>query len=379
MLIYCLCFGIVHLFTGLGIKGYMMLKQKDVMSFVCDVVLWYVFLIGLILMLIPTSIFASLAGSTIVFPAWLSMLSKIMTIGGMVGILLMAGRRAKNPVKRLLLGAYSLYDTTSWLSDLLSYSRLLALGLATGVIAQVINTMAAMMGKSIVGVIFFIVVFLIGHTFNMAINLLGAYVHTNRLQFVEFFGKFYEGGGREFKPFKADTKYVKSKGELIMTLGTFFDNLGLFYALLGAALAVLMAGAGSAIGVGIAGQAASGVMTEDPSKFAKVLIMQLLPGTQGLYGLLIGFITLSKIGIIGSGAVAVTSSQGLQILAACLPMAIVGLISGKYQGKTSAASIGIVAKRPEQFAKAMLFPAMVETYAILALLISFLSVNGIAL
>ena len=111
-----------------------------------------------------------------------------------------------------------------------------------------------------------------------------------------------------------------------MTLGTFFDNLGLFYALLGAALAVLMAGAGSAIGVGIAGQAASGVMTEDPSKFAKVLIMQLLPGTQGLYGLLIGFITLSKIGIIGSGAVAVTSSQGLQILAACLPMAIV---SGK--------------------------------------------------
>ena len=164
-----------------------------------------------------------------------------------------------------------------------------------------------------------------------------------------------------------------------MTLGTFFDNLGLFYALLGAALAVLMAGAGSAIGVGIAGQAASGVMTEYPSKFANVLIMQLLPGTQGLYGLLIGFITLSKIGIIGSGAVAVTSSQGLQILAACLPMAIVGLISGKYQGKTSAASIGIVAKRPEQFAKAMLFPAMVETYAILALLISFLSVNGIAL
>ena len=159
-----------------------------------------------------------------------------------------------------------------------------------------------------------------------------------------------------------------------MTLGTFFDNLGLFYALLGAALAVLMAGAGSATG-----QAASGVMTEDPSKFAKVLIMQLLPGTQGLYGLLIGFITLSKIGIIGSGAVAVTSSQGLQILAACLPMAIVGLISGKYQGKTSAASIGIVAKRPEQFAKEMLFPAMVETYAILALLISFLSVNGIAL
>lgn len=164
-----------------------------------------------------------------------------------------------------------------------------------------------------------------------------------------------------------------------MTLGTFFDNLGVFYALLGAALAVLMAGMGSAIGVGIAGQAASGVMTEDPSKFAKVLIMQLLPGTQGLYGLLIGFVTLSKIGILGGNVAAISAVQGLEILAACLPIAIVGLVSAKYQGRTSAASIGIVAKRPEQFAKAMLFPAMVETYAILALLISFLAVSGIKL
>ena len=162
-------------------------------------------------------------------------------------------------------------------------------------------------------------------------------------------------------------------------MGAFFDNLGLFYALLGAALAVLMAGMGSAIGVGTAGQAASGVMTEDPSKFAKVLVMQLLPGTQGLYGLLIGFVTLSKIGIIGGGAVQMSALQGLEILAACLPIAIVGLVSGKHQGQTAAASIGIIAKRPEQFAKAMLFPAMVETYAILALLISFLAINGISL
>lgn len=141
-----------------------------------------------------------------------------------------------------------------------------------------------------------------------------------------------------------------------MTLGTFFDNLGLFYALLGAALAVLMAGAGSAIGVGIAGQAASGVMTEDPSKFAKVLIMQLLPGTQGLYGLLIGFITLSKIGIIGSGAVAVTSSQGLQILAACLPMAIVGLISGKYQGKNISSQYWNCSKKTRTIRKSNVVP-----------------------
>lgn len=127
-------------------------------------------------------------------------------------------------------------------------------------------------------------------------------------------------------------------------MGEFFNNLGLFYALLGAALAVLMAGMGSAIGVGTAGQAASGVMTEDPSKFAKVLVMQLLPGTQGLYGLLIGFVTLSKIGIIGGNAVSISALQGLEILAACLPIAIVGLVSGKHQGKTAAASIGIIAK-----------------------------------
>ena len=156
-----------------------------------------------------------------------------------------------------------------------------------------------------------------------------------------------------------------------------WSNLGLVYALLGAAVAVFLAGAGSAIGVGIAGQAAAGVVTEDPSKFGQVLVMQLLPGTQGLYGLLIGFITLSKVGIIGGGAATLDPQTGLLILAACLPIGIVGLISGKYQGMTSAASIGIIAKRPDQFGKAMLFPAMVETYAILALLISFLAVSGV--
>ena len=158
-----------------------------------------------------------------------------------------------------------------------------------------------------------------------------------------------------------------------------WNDMGMVYALLGAAVAVFLAGAGSAIGVGIAGQAASGVVTEDPSKFAKVLIMQLLPGTQGIYGLLVGFITLSKIGLLGGGAADLDPKTGLLILAACLPIgiAIAGLLSAIHQGKTSVASIGIVAKKPEQFGKAMLFPAMVETYAILALLISILSVTAI--
>lgn len=154
-------------------------------------------------------------------------------------------------------------------------------------------------------------------------------------------------------------------------------SMGMVYALIGAAVAVLFAGMGSSIGVGVAGQAASGVVSQDPSKFGKVLIMQLLPGTQGIYGLLVGFITLSKVGLLGGGMAEVAPEAGMAILAACLPIGLVGLISGMHQGKTSAAAIGIIAKKPEQFGKAMLFPAMVETYAILALLISILAVNAI--
>ena len=153
-------------------------------------------------------------------------------------------------------------------------------------------------------------------------------------------------------------------------------NLGIVFALTGAALAALLAGIGSAIGVGIAGEAAAGVITEDPNKFSKVLVLQLLPGTQGIYGLLIGFITLTQIGIMG-GDPNVSVAKGLLYLAACLPMAFVGLWSAMKQGKASVASIGLVAKRPEQFGKAMIYPAMVETYAILALLISILSIFGI--
>ncbi|MEE1086439.1 MAG: V-type ATP synthase subunit K [Schaedlerella sp.] len=162
-----------------------------------------------------------------------------------------------------------------------------------------------------------------------------------------------------------------------MTFAEFINNTGLVWALLGAAAAVFLSGAGSALGVGVAGQAASGVVSEDPGKFAKVLIMQLLPGTQGIYGLLVGFITLSKIGLLGGAPAEISGTTGLLFLVACLPIGIVGLISGREQGKTSAAAIGIVAKKPDQFGKAMLFPAMVETYAILALLISILAVSSI--
>ena len=213
LLIYSMGFGLVHLFVGLGIKGYMLLKDGKVLDFFCDIVLWYIFLIGLIMMLLPSDIFASIAQTKIVFSAALVTLSKALAIIGAVGLLLMSGRSSKNPALRLALGAYDIYNITGWLSDVLSYSRLLALGLATGVIASVVNQMGSMLGKSVFGVILFIVVFIVGHTMNLAINLLGAYVHTNRLQFVEFFGKFYEGGGKPFEPFRAETKYVDIKEE----------------------------------------------------------------------------------------------------------------------------------------------------------------------
>ena len=156
-------------------------------------------------------------------------------------------------------------------------------------------------------------------------------------------------------------------------------NMGIVFALAGAALASILAGIGSAIGVGKAGQAAAGVVTEDPAKFSKVLILQLLPGTQGIYGLLVAFITLSKIGVLGGQLAALTLTQGLLIFAACLPIAIVGLLSAISQGKAAVAGIMMVAKKPDQMSKGMIFAAMVETYAILALLVSILAINGISI
>ena len=211
LLIYCMLFGLIHLFAGLGMKGYEYLKNKDIVGFISDIVSWYMFITGLVLMLVPSSIFASIAGKQIVFSPVLVTISKVLTIGGLVIILLMSGRANKNWGLRIALGAYDIYGVTGWLSDVLSYSRLLALGLATGVIANVINMMASMNGKSVIGAIIFIVVFILGHTLNILINLLGAYVHTNRLQYVEFFGKFYDGGGKPFRPFKTINRYVEIK------------------------------------------------------------------------------------------------------------------------------------------------------------------------
>ena len=109
----------------------------------------------------------------------------------------------------MLGGITAIYNITGFLSDILSYARLLALGLATGVIAQVVNTIGTLSGGGIKGAIIMLIVFVIGHIFNLAINALGAFVHTSRLQYIEFFGKFYEDGGEPFNPFRRNTKYVK--------------------------------------------------------------------------------------------------------------------------------------------------------------------------
>ncbi len=156
------------------------------------------------------------------------------------------------------------------------------------------------------------------------------------------------------------------------------NNSGLFFALLGAAVATFMAGIGSAIGVGKAGVAAAGVLAEQPDLFGKVLIFQLLPATQGIYGLLVGFLILSNIGLLGGDLEQLSLLKGSMYFAASLPIAFAGYFSAVHQSKCSVAGIGTVAKKPDQMGKAMILPAMVETYAILALLISILAVNGIS-
>lgn len=192
VMLLSLILGAIHLFAGMGVKIYMLAKRGHLLDGLMDIGLWYVLLIGLPMLALPVT-----AG-----------IGKVLSIVGAVGLILTQGRHEKNIFMKLIKGVMSLYDITSYLSDVLSYARILALGLAGGVIANVMNIMGTMPGLNIIGVVVFVAIFAIGHAFNLAISGLGAYVHTSRLQYVEFFGKFYEAGGRPFKPFKANTKYT---------------------------------------------------------------------------------------------------------------------------------------------------------------------------
>ncbi len=203
LMLYSFGFGIIHLFAGLAIRFVTLAKQKDWIGAVCDTVPVYIFVIGL-----------AIVGKDFiepVSPALKSAGAKILLVGAIL-IVLTAGRSAKNIVGKLGGGLYALYsNTTGWLGDILSYSRLLALCLVTGVIGSVVNMLAAMMGNIVV----FVLICILGHTLNIAINLIGTYVHTCRLQYVEYFSKFYEGGGKVFTPLKINLQHFKFKEETI--------------------------------------------------------------------------------------------------------------------------------------------------------------------
>lgn len=150
-------------------------------------------------------------------------------------------------------------------------------------------------------------------------------------------------------------------------------EMGQILALIGAALAVILGGIGSAYGVAIAGQTTAGVVSENDEAFGKCLVLQVLPGTQGIYGFLIGFIVLIKTNVLG-GMIPLTDAQGWLLLAACLPIIIVAPISAMYQGRVAASAISMVGRNPEAAGKGIVMTVMVETYAVLALLASFLMV-----
>lgn len=154
-------------------------------------------------------------------------------------------------------------------------------------------------------------------------------------------------------------------------------STGTIIAIIGAALAAILAGIGSAYGVRLTGQAAAGVVSEKPDIFGKLLVIEALPGTQGIYGFLVAVIVMVRIGVLGGGVLQLTVSQGWSFFGACLPIAIVGFLSAIYQAQTAVAAILMTAKDPDTSAKGITMAALVETYAILALLVSILLVFGI--
>jgi len=151
---------------------------------------------------------------------------------------------------------------------------------------------------------------------------------------------------------------------------------GLIIAIAGAGLAAFLAGIGSAVGIGLAGRSAAGVLAEDPDKFGRLFLLVALPGTQGFYGFIAALFVILKVGLLGT-PIAISVAQGWQIFFASLPVAFAGLLSGIHQGKVCAAGVEMGAKRPEATMKAVIYGAMVETYAVLGLLITLFLLIGI--
>lgn len=205
LMIVSVVMGLIQIYVGLGIKAYMQIRDKDYFGAFADVGLWYITLTGAIIWAL--SAFVNLASLGV--PAVIIAIAKYGTIAGMVGIVLTNGRQESSIGGKLGQGFYALYGITSYVGDLVSYTRLAALGLATGFIAYAFNIMVSMVSTSWATIIFGVAIFVVGHVFNLFINALGAYVHTCRLQYLEYFGKFYEGGGTSFEPLKYNSKYFK--------------------------------------------------------------------------------------------------------------------------------------------------------------------------
>lgn len=217
MLTFSFVVGLIHLFTGLCLLMYKHIRNGHVADAIYDGLFWIMFVGGCVGYLLSMDMITGMLGLTFTLQAPASTIFGWIAVLGAIGVVAFGGRDAASIGGRIGSGLYSAYGITSYLSDVLSYSRLLALGLATSVISTVFNTMAGMVGGSMpvfIGVIFYALIFVVGHILNLAINALGAYVHTNRLQYVEFFGKFYDGGGRPFAPFSARTNYYRIKEEI---------------------------------------------------------------------------------------------------------------------------------------------------------------------
>lgn len=204
ILILSIVLGAIQIFCGLGIKAYMLIKAGKPLDAFYDVGSWVITLISLAVVLV-----GAFVGGV---PSIVKTIAIVLMIFGMVVIVLTNGRGAGSKAAELGQGAYALYGITSYVGDLVSYTRLMALGLAGGSLAGAFNMIIGLFSSNIVALILFgPLLFVFGHIFNLALSLLGAYVHTCRLQYVEYFGKFYEGGGRAFTPFKAEEKYINLK------------------------------------------------------------------------------------------------------------------------------------------------------------------------
>ena len=203
LLLFSMVFGVIHLFFGLGLHIINEKRQGNLIGGLADSVTWYLIIPGLGLMLG--------AGALASDPARVELLKAIgqwMALAGAAFGLIFAGHGIKNPFKRLIKGLGALYGITSYLSDILSYARILALVLATSVIATVVNMLGMLVGPSFVGYIVFALIGVFGHTLNLALSALSAFVHTSRLQYVELFGKFFVGGGSFWNPLRRKTNYV---------------------------------------------------------------------------------------------------------------------------------------------------------------------------